>query len=111
MPDIRFHDLRHTCAILLFTQGVHPKIVSEMIGHANISITLDAYSHVIPGLGEATASEMEDALIPSPGEGRCVSRRHEPPPLTITAPKDVDSRFRGNDGSGHLSYGDQADLV
>lgn len=62
LPDIRFHDLRHTCATLLLTQGVHPKVVSEMLGHANISITLDTYSHVIPGLGEAAASAMEDAL-------------------------------------------------
>ena len=58
----RFHDLRHTCATLLLTKGVHPKIVSEMLGHSSISITLDTYSHVIPGLGEAAASAMEDAL-------------------------------------------------
>ena len=50
--DSRFHDLRHTCATLLLTQGVHPKVVSEMLGHASISITLDTYSHVIPGLDE-----------------------------------------------------------
>jgi integrase len=49
LPDIRFHDLRHTCATLLFTQGVHPKIVSEMLGHSSVAITLDVYSHVIPG--------------------------------------------------------------
>ena len=52
LPNIRFHDLRHTCATLLLTQGVHPKVVSEMLGHASISITLDTYSHVIPGLDE-----------------------------------------------------------
>jgi integrase len=62
LPDIRFHDLRHTCATLLLTQGVHPKIVSEMLGHSSIAITLDTYSHVIPGLGEAAANAMEDAL-------------------------------------------------
>jgi integrase len=62
LPDIRFHDLRHTCATLLLTKGVHPKIVSEMLGHSSVSITLDVYSHVIPGLGEAAASAMEDAL-------------------------------------------------
>ena len=44
-----FYDLRHTCATLL-TQGVHPRVVLEMLGHANISITLDTYSHVIKGL-------------------------------------------------------------
>ena len=62
LPDIRFHDLRHTCATLLLTKGVHPKVVSEMLGHANISITLDTYSHVIPSLGDAAASAMEDLL-------------------------------------------------
>jgi integrase len=62
LPNIRFHDLRHTCATLLLTQGVHPKIVSEMLGRSSVSITLDVYSHVIPGLGEAAASAMEDAL-------------------------------------------------
>jgi integrase len=59
---IRFHDLRHTCATLLLTKGVHPKVVSEMLGHATVSITLDTYSHVIPGLGDAAASAMDDAL-------------------------------------------------
>jgi integrase len=62
LPNIRFHDLRHTCATLLLTKGVHPKIVSEMLGHSSVSITLDVYSHVIPGLGEAAALAMEEAL-------------------------------------------------
>ena len=62
LPDIRFHDLRHTCATLLLTKGVHRKIVSEMLGHSSVSITLDIYSHVIPGLGEVAASAMEDLL-------------------------------------------------
>jgi len=62
LPNVRFHDLRHTCATLLFTRGVHPKIVSEMLGHSSVSITLDVYSHVIPGLGDAAAKAMEDAL-------------------------------------------------
>ncbi len=62
LPDIRFHDLRHTCATLLLTKGVHPKVVSELLGHSSIAITLDTYSHVIPGLGDAAASAMEDAL-------------------------------------------------
>jgi integrase len=60
--DVRFHDLRHTCATLLLTKGVHPKIVSEMLGHSSVSITLDVYSHVIPGLGDAAALAMEDVL-------------------------------------------------
>ena len=61
-PEIRFHDLRHTCATLLLTKGVRPEVFSEMLGHANVSITLDTYSHGIPGLGDAAAEAMEDAL-------------------------------------------------
>ena len=57
-----FHDLRHTCATLLLTKGVHPKIVSEMPRHSSIAITLDTYSHVSPGLGEVAARAMEDVL-------------------------------------------------
>jgi len=48
VPRIRFHDLRHTAATLLLGQSVHPKIVSEMLGHASIGITLDLYSHATP---------------------------------------------------------------
>jgi integrase len=58
----RFHDLRHTCATLLLTQGVHPKFVQELLGHATISITLDTYSHVLPGMGDQAAVAMENAL-------------------------------------------------
>ena len=58
----RFHDLRHTCATLLLTQGVHPKFVQELLGHATISITLDTYSHVLPGMGDQTAVAMENAI-------------------------------------------------
>lgn len=64
MPDTRFHDLRHTCATLLLAKGVHPKIVSEMLGHSSIAITLDVYSHVIPGLGDTAARAMEDVMFP-----------------------------------------------
>ncbi len=64
-----FHDLGHTCATLLLTKGVHPKIDSEMLGHSSIWITLDVYIHVIPGLGDAAALAMEDALRDDPGVG------------------------------------------
>ncbi len=62
LPKITFHDLRHTCATLLFSMNVHPKYVQELLGHANIAITLDIYSHVMPGMGDQTARAMEDAL-------------------------------------------------
>jgi len=63
LPKIRFHDLRHTCATLLLSRNVHPKIVQEMLGHATVAITLDTYSHVLPGMGDHAAEAMEDALI------------------------------------------------
>ena len=64
LPRVRFHDLRHTCATLLLTQGTHPKFVQELLGHATIAITLDTYSHVIPSMGDRTARAMQDALAP-----------------------------------------------
>jgi integrase len=62
LPHIRFHNLRHTCATLLLSKGVHPKFVQELQGHATISITLNRYSHVIPAMGDQTRKAMEDVL-------------------------------------------------
>lgn len=62
LPRIRFHDLRHTHASQLLSAGVHPKIASERLGHSSISITLDLYSHVMPGM-QADAAEQVDAAL------------------------------------------------
>jgi integrase len=62
LPEIRFHDLRHTCATLLLIKNVNPKVVSEMLGHSSIAITLDTYSHVLPTMQESAAKAMEDVL-------------------------------------------------
>lgn len=62
LPDIRFHDLRHTCATLLLSRGVHAKLVQELLGHSTISITLDTYSHVLPGMDNGLADTMDEAL-------------------------------------------------
>jgi integrase len=59
---IRFHDLRHTCATLLLSKNINPKIVSEMLGHASVSITLDIYSHLLPDMQEKAAKALEEAL-------------------------------------------------
>ena len=61
-PRIRFHDLRHTCATLLLGKGVHPGLAQELLGHATISITLNTYSHVLPGMGDRTANTMEETF-------------------------------------------------
>ena len=62
LPDIRFHDLRHTCATLLLRQGVHAKFVQELLGHGDVALTLNVYSHVLPDMGDAAAGAMDDAL-------------------------------------------------
>ena len=62
LPEMRFHDLRHTCATLLLRQGVNPKFVQELLGHADIALTLNVYSHVLPDMGDAAAGAMDTAL-------------------------------------------------
>ena len=62
LPEIRWHDLRHTCATLLLGRGVHPKMVQHLLGHGSIQLTLDRYSHWIPSMGRATAEGMDEAL-------------------------------------------------
>ena len=62
VPRIRLHDLRHTWASLALQAGVNPKVVSERLGHATVSFTLDTYSHVMPGLQEDAAAKVA-ALI------------------------------------------------
>lgn len=70
IPLIRFHDLRHTFATRLLLKGVHPKIVSEMLGHASIQQTLDTYSHVLPSLQRAAVDASADLFSPKPRKMR-----------------------------------------
>jgi len=65
---IRFHDARHSHASLMLKQGAHPKIVQERLGHSTISVTLDTYSHVAPGLQEAAAMRFDEAFKASSKE-------------------------------------------
>ncbi len=62
LPPMRFHDLRHACASLLLVQGVHPRVVMETLGHSQISLTMNTYSHVLPALQHEAAEKMEAAL-------------------------------------------------
>lgn len=64
LPDIRFHDLRHTAATLMLLQGIHPKVVQERLGHSDISLTLNTYSHVLPSMQEEAAEKMDEILKP-----------------------------------------------
>ena len=62
LPIMRFHDLRHTAATVLLGRGVNPKVVSEMLGHSNISITLGLYGHVTPHMQQYAADMMDRFL-------------------------------------------------
>lgn len=66
LPRQQFHDLRHACASLLLAQGVSPRVVMETLGHSQISLTLNTYSHVIPALGRAAAEHMDAVLAARP---------------------------------------------
>jgi len=62
LPRIRVHDLRHAHATHLLASGVHPKVASERLGHSRVGVTLDLYSHVLPGMQEDAASRVDEAL-------------------------------------------------
>lgn len=62
LPRMPLYDLRHSHATLLLANGEHPKIVSERLGHASVTLTLDTYSHLLPGMQEG-ATERLDALL------------------------------------------------
>ena len=62
LPDIRFHDLRHSATTLALSLGIHPKVVQERLGHSQISTTLDTYSHVVPTLQREAAELIDGAL-------------------------------------------------
>ncbi len=63
LPNIRFYDLRHSAAILLLSLGVHPKVVQELLGHTQISMTMDLYSHVLPGMKQDAMRKLDAELI------------------------------------------------
>jgi hypothetical protein len=86
---LRFHDLRHTCASLLIAAGAHPKVIQERLGHSTITMTLDRYGHLLPGLGDALAEALDAAFDSadehsSPDEGRS---------LRAVAPGGKEERF------------------
>ena len=62
LPDMRFHDLRHSCASLLLAKNVHPRLVMEMLGHSSFTLTMNTYSHVIPALRREVADQMESVF-------------------------------------------------
>lgn len=65
LPNIRLHDLRHSCATLLLAQGVNPRVVMETLGHSQVSLTLNTYSHVLPALQRDAAARMDAVFAKS----------------------------------------------
>ena len=63
LPTIRLYDLRHTMATLLLLAGENPKVVSERLGHASVTLTLDTYSHVLPTMQETATEKLEKMLF------------------------------------------------
>jgi integrase len=59
-PGLRLHDLRHGHATLMLVAGIHPKVVSERLGHSTVALTLDMYSHVAPRLQAEAAGKLDD---------------------------------------------------
>ena len=66
LEGIRLHDARHTHATLMMKQGVNPKVVQERLGHSSVAVTIDTYSHVVPGLQEAAARRFDEGLTRRP---------------------------------------------
>jgi integrase len=60
LPNIRFHDLRHSTATMLLSKGVHPKVVQEILGHSEIGMTLNTYSHVLPTMQKDAMDKLND---------------------------------------------------
>ena len=60
LPQIRFHDLRHTCASILISQGAHPKEIQARLGHSSITTTMDRYGHLFPSLGAQLDANLEE---------------------------------------------------
>ena len=62
LPPIPFHNLRHSAATLLLSMGVNPKVVQEILGHSNISMTMDVYGHVLPSMYRDAMDKWDDAF-------------------------------------------------
>lgn len=69
LPDIHFHDLRHSAATLLLGMGIHPKIVQEILGHSSIAVTMNVYSHVLPTMQQDAMGMLGKAFMEQEDEG------------------------------------------
>lgn len=84
LPDVRFHDLRHSCATMLIAQGIHPRTVMEILGHSQISVTMNTYGHTQPDVLRAASDAMDELFSPlkqetEPAEASAKERAAEEP--------------------------------
>jgi len=79
-PAIRFHDLRHSAATLLLAQGVSPRYITQLLGHSQVSFTMQTYAHVLPDVERAVATKMDEILAPVPVATRVATNASEPLP-------------------------------
>ena len=82
LPRIRLHDLRYTHATILLQQGINPKVVSERLGHASVSFTMDVYQHVLPGMQAQAAATFGSAF--NTATGASIAQLPEPRPKGVT---------------------------
>jgi integrase len=75
LPEIRFHDLRHTHASLLIAAGVHPKAIQARLGHSGISVTMDRYGHLMPSAFEGVGTRLDALLMAN--SRQTVPQKHE----------------------------------
>jgi len=68
LSDMRFHDLRHTAATLMLKEGINPKIVQEILGHSDVALTLNIYSHVLPSMQDEAADKLDELVTLTPIE-------------------------------------------
>ena len=66
LPRLQYHDLRHSAATLLLAQGVSPRYISDMLGHSQVSFTMQTYAHVLPHVQREIATKMDEILDPKP---------------------------------------------
>ena len=80
LPNIRFHDLRHTAATLMLLNGIPLIVVSRRLGHSKPSVTLDIYGHYLPGMQEEAANLMDELVTPIAVKWQQIGNSFEPSP-------------------------------
>jgi len=84
LENVRFHDLRHTFASLMFLRGAKPKVISEALGHSSVAFTMDVYSHIIEGMQEDAMALLDEVLPPGKNGASQKNNANLTPKVDIT---------------------------